>query len=336
MKALVIEAPYQAVIKEVPYPPPGLGEVTIEVHQVGICGTDIHIYKGEFISPYPIVPGHEFSGVIHAIGEGVSGLCVGDRVSADPSLFCGQCAYCKIGKGNQCTNWGALGNTVDGSMAEYVRVPAGNVVKIPDSMSFAAAAFIEPMACVVHAMNRLQVKAGDRAILFGAGAMGQQLIQTLVHCGVSELVVVDISPEKLEMSTTRGATRCVLSTADGLLEEQQRNPNGFDIVVDATGIPSVIQTAFAFMGRGAKYLQFGVTPKDAVIELDPFQLYNKDWTLLGSMAINHSFLPAFQWVQSGRIDVESLISREISLEGMLAYLQGDRNPSDLKVQIQLK
>lgn len=336
MKALVIEAPYQAVIKEVPYPSPGFGEVTIEVRQVGICGTDIHIFKGEFISPYPIIPGHEFSGVVHAIGEGVSEFKIGDRVTVDPSLFCGQCLYCKTGKGNQCTNWGALGNTVDGSMAEYVRVPGGNVVKIPDSMTFAAAAFIEPMACVVHAMNRLQVKAGDRAVLFGAGAMGQQLIQTLIHSGVSELVVIDISPEKLEMSQARGATRCVQSTEAGLSAERERSPHGFDIVVDATGIPSVIQTALTFMGRGAKYLQFGVTPKDAVIEVDPFQLYNKDWTLLGSMAINHSFLPAYQWVQSGRIDVESLISREITLEDMPAYLEGKRNAADLKVQIKLK
>ncbi|MBD0378872.1 zinc-dependent alcohol dehydrogenase family protein [Paenibacillus sedimenti] len=336
MKALVIEAPYQAVIKEVPYPAPGDGEVTIEVRNVGICGTDIHIYRGEFISPYPIVPGHEFSGVVHAIGEGVTGLREGDRVSADPSLFCGQCPYCKTGKGNQCTNWGALGNTVDGSMAEYVRVPAGNVVKIPDSMSFAEAAFIEPMACVVHAMNRLGVKAGDKAILFGAGAMGQQLIQTLVHSGVSELAVVDISPGKLEMSKSRGATRCILSNESELTAEKNANPEGYDIVVDATGIPSVIQEALSFMGRGAKYLQFGVTPKDAVIELDPFQLYNKDWTLIGSMAINHTFLPAFQWIQSGRIDVGPLISREISLEDTLAYLKGPRDPDDLKVQIRVR
>nr|WP_168123249.1 zinc-dependent alcohol dehydrogenase family protein [Paenibacillus sp. HB172176] len=336
MKALVIEAPFQAVVKEVAYPSPGFGEVTVEVCQVGICGTDIHIYKGEFISPYPIIPGHEFSGVIHTIGEGVAGLNPGDRVTVDPTLICGQCLYCKTGKGNQCTNWGALGNTVDGSMAEYVRVPASNITVIPDSMSFAAAAFIEPVACVVHAMNRLQVRAGDRAVLFGAGAMGQQIIQTLIHSGVSELVVVDISEEKLEMSKARGASRGVRSTEADLSEERARNPHGFDIVVDSTGIPSVIETAFTFMGRGAKYLQFGVTPKDAVVTIDPFQLYNKDWTLIGSMAINHSFVPAFQWVQSGRIDVESLVSRVLTLEDMPAYLEGKRNAADLKVQVKIK
>src|SRR5690554_4303784 len=123
MKALVIEEPGKAVIKEVPYPKPGHGEVTVKVKQVGICGTDIHIYKGEFLSPYPIIPGHEFSGDIHELGEGVPNLQVGQRVAVDPSLFCGKCAYCKTNRGNHCENWGALGNTVDGSMAEYVKVP---------------------------------------------------------------------------------------------------------------------------------------------------------------------------------------------------------------------
>jgi len=335
MKALVIEAPFQAQIKDIPYPVPRPGEVTIAVRSIGICGTDIHIYRGEFISPYPIVPGHEFSGVIHSVGEGVEDFSEGDRVSADPSLFCGSCPYCKTGKGNQCARWGALGNTVDGSMAEYVRVPAANVVKIPDSMSFAEAAFIEPMACVVHAMNRLQVKAGDTAILFGAGAMGQQLIQTLAHSGVSELVVVDVSPTKLEMALKRGATRCILSQEADLAADRLLHPQGYDIVVDATGIPAVIELALTFMGRGAKYLQFGVTPKDAEIRVDPFQLYNKDWTLLGSMAINNTFLPAYQWIQSGRIDVKPLISREITLEETIAFLQGPRDPGEFKVQIKV-
>lgn len=235
MKALVIEKPGQANIQEVPYPKPGPGEVTIQVHTVGICGTDIHIFKGEFISPYPIIPGHEFSGVIHETGEGVAGLQPGDRVSADPSLFCGSCPFCLTHRGNHCENWGALGNTVNGSMAEYVRVPAGNVVKLPEHMFFAEGAFIEPMACVVHAMNRLNMKAGDRVLLFGAGAMGQQLIESLVHTGASELAVVDISRKKLDLALERGATKGILSEDVEKELGKERVPHGFDVVIDATG-----------------------------------------------------------------------------------------------------
>lgn len=331
MKALVVEEPNRAVVKEVDDPKPGEGEVTIKVEKVGICGTDVHIFKGEFISPYPIIPGHEFSGTVYELGEGVSGWNVGDRVSADPSLFCGECEYCLTNRGNQCENWGALGNTVDGSMAEYVAVPVGNLVKIPDSMSFEEAAFIEPMACVVHAMNRLNLQAGERVILFGAGAMGQQLIQSLVLAGASELVVVDVAEEKLDLALEMGATKGVLSRN----LEAELYDDRFDVVIDATGIPAVIEEAFEFMGPTAKFMQFGVTPDDAVVKINPFKLYNNDWTILGSMAINHTFLPAFQWMKAGRINVNPLISKTISLEEMPEFFHNPPEGNPFKVQIKI-
>ncbi|MEI3611586.1 zinc-dependent alcohol dehydrogenase family protein [Pseudogracilibacillus sp. SO30301A] len=335
MKALVIEKPYTAVVKEVPYPKPGLDEVTIKVKNIGICGTDIHIYQGEFLSPYPIIPGHEFSGLIHEVGENVKDFKEGERVTADPSLFCGQCKYCLTNRGNQCENWGALGNTTDGSMAEYVKVPSRNVVKIPNSMSFKEAAFIEPMACVVHGMNRLHLEVGDRVIIFGAGAMGQQLVQAVKMAGASELVVVDVSQEKLNMALEWGATKGVLSEHIETEISAEKYPDGFDVVIDATGIPKVIEQAFNYIGATGKYLQFGVTAPDAKVAIEPFKIYNKDWTIIGSMAINYTFLPAFHWVKEGRIDVEHLISKEITLEEAIDFLKGSRDPNDFKVQIKL-
>ncbi|WP_276354544.1 zinc-dependent alcohol dehydrogenase family protein [Cohnella caldifontis] len=331
MKALVIEAPHRAVVKEVPYPQPGPGEVTIRVKNVGICGTDFHIFEGEFISPYPIIPGHEFSGVIDQVGEGVTAFAPGDRVTADPSIFCGKCEYCLTNRGNHCLNWGALGNTVDGSMAEFVRVPVGNVVKIPDSMSFEEAAFIEPVACVVHGMNRLELKFGDRVILFGAGAMGQQLVQAISRVGASELVVVDVSRSKLDLALRLGATRGVLS---GELRKEDF-PRGFDVVIDVTGIPAVIEKEFDFLGPTGKYLQFGVTPQQAEIRINPFKLYHRDWTLIGSMAINHTFLPAYHWVKEGRIQLKPLISKAITLEEAAEFLAQPKDPDLFKVQIRV-
>ena len=333
MKALVFEAPKQAVVKEVPYPQPKAGEVTIKVANVGVCGTDIHIFEGEFISPYPIIPGHEFSGIIHELGEGVTGFQPGDRVAADPTLYCGECEFCLTQRTNQCLNWGALGNTVNGSMAEYVAVPARNVVKLPDTMSFAEGAFIEPMACVVHAMNRLNLKVGDRDILFGAGAMGQQLVQSLIQAGASELVVVDVSQSKLDKAVERGASRGILNSDLQRELSADAYKHGFDVVVDATGIPAVIETALQYMGPTAKYLQFGVTAKDARIRMSPFDLYNKDWTMLGSMAINQTFLPAFQWLKEKRVEVESLISAEISLEEAVDFFNMTKNQDWFKIQI---
>ncbi|WP_096189873.1 zinc-dependent alcohol dehydrogenase family protein [Evansella halocellulosilytica] len=333
MKALVIEEPGKAVIKDVPYPKPGLGEVTVKVSQVGICGTDVHIYKGEFLSPYPIIPGHEFSGIIHEVGEGVPSFQKGQRVAADPSLFCGKCEYCMTNRGNHCENWGALGNTVDGSMAEYVKVPYKNLVVLPEEMSFEEGAFIEPLACVVYAMHRLQMKVGDQVLLFGAGAMGQQLVQSFKAAGASQLVVVDISEEKLQLAKEWGATH--VFTSAQLEEARTIQPRGFDIVVDATGIPNVIEEALTFIGPVGKYLQFGVTPTDAKIKMNPFDLYYKDWTLIGSMAINHTFIPAFNWLKEKRIDVSPLVSKSISLEEMPSFLEGPRDKNLLKVQVKI-
>ncbi|WP_199619455.1 zinc-dependent alcohol dehydrogenase family protein [Paenibacillus alkalitolerans] len=333
MRALVITEPNKAVVREVPKPQPKPGEVLIRVERAGICGTDIHIYKGEFISPYPIIPGHEFSGVVHEVGEGVIGLHVGDRVTADPTLYCGECEFCMTHRNNHCENWNALGNTVNGCMAEYVAVAARNAVKIPDTMSHEEAAFIEPMACVVHALNRLQVQAGNRILLFGAGAMGQLLVQSLSRSGASQLAVVDISKAKLDMALKYGATEGVLF--EELDSYASSHPNGFDIVADATGIPEVIEKAFAFMGPAAKYLQFGVTPEHASVRINPFTLYHKDWTILGSMAINQTFLPAFHWIKAKRMDLTPIVSKVIPLEEMPAFLANPRDPGLMKVQIQL-
>lgn len=334
MKAFVIDEPGKGIVKDVAYPKPDADEVTVKVEKIGICGTDTHIFKGEFISPYPIIPGHEFSGTVYELGSNVKDWTAGERVTVDPSLFCGKCKYCLTNRGNQCENWGALGNTVNGSMAEFVSVPARNLVKMPDHMSYNEGAFIEPMACVVHAMNRLEVQAGDRVLLFGAGAMGQQLVQTVSQEGASELSVVDISQNKLDFALEKGATRGILSNKiDQVLTEKY--DQAFDIVIDATGIPDVVQQALNYMGPTGKYLQFGVTPTDAKVAVNPFEIYNKDWTILGSMAINHTFLPAFEWVKSGRIDVNPLITRTISLEELPDFFTTPRHGDEFKVQVQI-
>lgn len=333
MKALVIERPHEAVIKDVPYPQPKHGEITIRVERAGICGTDIHIYQGEYVSPYPLIPGHEFSGVVDAVGEGVEDWEIGDRVSADPNIPCGACRFCLTQRANQCSRWEAIGVTLNGAMAEYVSIPARLAVKLPDSMDFAAGAFIEPMACVVHSLNRLQLRAGDRVLLFGAGAMGQQLVQALSRAGASELVVVDLSQSKLDLALQWGATRAI----DGRQVQFELGPlyfpYGFDIVIDSTGVPAVIEQAFDYMGPTAKYLQFGVTPRGKMITVDPFKLFHNDWTILGSMAINYSFIPAYQWVREKRIDTTPLLSKTISLEEAIEFFAGPRDPELLKVHV---
>jgi len=336
MKALVIEAPFRAEVKQVPIPAPKPGEVLIQVERTGICGTDIHIFRGEYVSPYPVIPGHELSGTVVQLGDGVTGFNVGDRVTVEPNIHCGRCPYCLTHRGNHCDNWQAIGVTMNGGMAEYVTAPAGNVFALPSDMSFATGAFIEPLACVVHAMNRLRLAPASRVLIFGAGAMGQQLIQALACSGASELAVVDLSARKLEMAKQWGATKTILYeqlAQSALLAEY---PRGFDVVVDSTGIPSVIEQALTYLGPAGTYLQFGVAPRTETIRLSPFELFQRDWTLIGSMATNNTFLPALHWAKEGRIQLEPLVTKVVRLEDVPDLLANGAGPDQMKVQVQLR
>ncbi|MBO9600843.1 MAG: zinc-dependent alcohol dehydrogenase family protein [Cohnella sp.] len=336
MKAYVIKGPRNAAVSEVPIPVPGYDEVLIRVERTGICGTDVHIYKGEYVSRYPIIPGHEFSGTIVELGEGASAFQIGDRVTAEPNIHCGRCMYCLSHRGNHCDHAQAIGVTRNGAMAEYVAVPVNNVFKLPTGMSFATGAFIEPLACVVHAMNRLQLSPGSRTLLFGAGAMGQQLIQALIHTGVTELAVVDIADKKLTMAKQWGATKTILSERLGESAIRSEFPRGFDVVVDATGIPSVIEQALTFLGPAGKFLQFGVTAKTAAVQLNPFELFQRDWTLIGSAATNDTFLPALHWAQAGRIQLEPLVTKVVALDELPRLFEHGASPEDMKIQIKLR
>lgn len=335
MKAFVVEGPRSASVRDVPIPIPQANEVVVKVERVGICGTDFHIYKGEYIAQYPLIPGHEFSGTVAAVGEQVTGFQIGDRVTAEPNIACGQCEYCRSKRHNHCKHWQAVGVTRHGAMAEYAAVPQQCLFHLPEPLSYAAGAFIEPMACVVHGMNQLSPGIGDRALLFGAGAMGQQLIQALAHSGVSELIVVDVAPEKLTMAAKYGATTTLLSreVADFFACEPYRD--GVEIVVDATGNERVIQQAFQYLGFKGTYLQFGVASQHTTIPVSPFQIYHKDWKIVGSMATNLTFQAALHWAKSNRIQLEPLVTQVISLEDLPELFASGPRSNDLKIQVQL-
>lgn len=329
MRAAVIEAPHNISIQEVHYPTPGPGQVVVKVEACGVCGTDYHILEGDFLSPYPLIPGHEFSGTVAELGAGVQGWELGERVAVDPSVYCGECYYCLNNQGNMCEKWNALGNTINGSFAEYVVVPAKNLYRLPENMSFQQGAFVEPLSCVVYAMRRLNISFGSKVLLFGSGAMGLLLLQSIVKGGAAEVVVVDLAEDKLAMARKLGAHKTFAGTA-GLKEQY---PRGFDIVIDATGIPAVIENMYQFAGKRAKILQFGCAPSNAKVSVSPFQIYNNDWQIIGTMALLFTFHPAVDLLKNGVINVDPLITAEISLDEFPAYLSQPKGSKDLKVLV---
>ncbi|MDP9382382.1 MAG: zinc-dependent alcohol dehydrogenase family protein [Chloroflexota bacterium] len=333
MRAVVVEKPETATVLDVPRPTPGPGEVVVQVAACGICGTDKHIYAGSFLSHYPLTPGHEFAGVVSDIGPGVHEVREGDRVAVDPSLFCGECYYCRKLQGNHCVRWGAIGDTTNGAFAEYVKVPARNCYKLSDSLSFEEAAVIEPLSCVAWGQKRLQAQPGDSVLLLGAGPMSLLWTQMLRHGNASQIVVTDLHEPRLAMARGLGASATV-PAGEGQAERlHELAPHGFDVVIDVTGIPAVLQSGFDYVAPMGKVMVFGVCPLKSTITVEPFQVYNKDLTILGSMALNYTFLPAIAMLESGVVDVKPMLTHRLPLEDFTHALSLAGSRESMKVQI---
>ncbi|HEX4204155.1 MAG TPA: zinc-dependent alcohol dehydrogenase family protein [Ktedonobacteraceae bacterium] len=338
MRAVIIDRPGQMRVDSAPDPTPRPHEIVVRVGACGICGTDLHIAAGEFPpTPYPIIPGHEFAGEVVALGSDVprntgskeTQLAVGSRVAVDPSLFCGVCTFCRAGRGNLCLNWGAIGDTVNGAFAEYVAVPAANAYVLPDALSFREAALVEPISCAVHGIHRLAPRLGDTLLIVGAGTMGLLLLQLALRGGVSKAVVMDINTQRLGRAEQLGASH-TYSNVNSLLEQE---PLGFDCVIDATGVAAAIEDAFRAVKRGGKFMVFGVAPQEARVAFSPFRIYNDEITVVGSMAVLHSYAEALTLVNNGVISTEALLAQALPLAEFAHALDLVKRGEGAKTQI---
>ncbi|MFG2859461.1 zinc-dependent alcohol dehydrogenase family protein [Streptomyces sioyaensis] len=328
MRAVVIHTPEHYEVTTVDDPTPGPGEVLVAPAAVGICGTDVHIVQGEFApTPYPIIPGHEFTGEIVALGAGVTGLRTGEQVAVDPSLFCGACHYCSIGHGNLCENWGAIGDTVDGAMAEYVKVPAANCYRLPESVDVAQGTLIEPLSCAVRGFDVLPRRLGDHYLIYGAGTMGLMMLQLAKAAGAASLSVVDINKDRLEIAERLGADATAASASD------LDRPQGWETVIDCTGVIPVIEDGLTRVRRGGTFQQFGVAPSAAKASYSPFRVYNDEITIVGSMAVLHSFGRAVDLMAKGVLDADTMITHSFGLDDFGAALQTFRDGSGRKIQL---
>jgi len=334
MKAAVIETPGRVVVQEVPDPQPAPDEVIVSVALAGLCGTDLHIYAGEINYVYPIIPGHEVVGTIAEVGDGVTDLTPGMHVTFDPNIPCGQCHFCRRLRFNHCLNWQGIGVTRDGGFAERVAVPAKVIYPIGD-LPFEQAVFIEPLSCVVYGLQRATPALGDRALIFGAGPIGLLLMQAIRRAGAAQVVVTDLQQERLELAARLGADATVLVNEDGDQPASLREgaPLGYDMVVDATGVPAVAARCFDYVTPGGKVLLFGVCPEDATIPFSPFDLYRRDISVYGSFALNVTFGPAIELLRGGAVQVEPLISHRFPLERFPQALEMVRTRSEPTMKV---
>ncbi|MCB0135716.1 MAG: zinc-dependent alcohol dehydrogenase family protein [Caldilineaceae bacterium] len=334
MQAVVFPAPESISVERVPDPTCAPDEVVVQVARCGICGTDVHIYRNEYMSDFPIIPGHEFGGVIVEVGRDVTGYAIGDRVAVDPNLYCGHCDMCRNEMGNHCLNWQGVGITRPGGFAEFTAVPARACYHLPESLSDAQAAFIEPLACVVHAMKRIRVLPADPVLILGAGPMGLLLVQALRRVGASYVAVVEKQPARLDLARAMGASLAVAPGPEQAEQLRAIAPRGFGVVIDATGVPAVIEGAFQYLRPRGQYLQFGVTPQTATVTLRPYDIFRNDWTIIGSFALCYTFLPAIDWLASGAIDVGPLVSHVAPMQNFAEVFASFAAGATLKVHVQ--
>jgi len=338
MRAVVIDAPGRIRVDNVPDPTPRPDEVLVRVGACGICGTDLHIIDGESpLARYPVIPGHEFAGEVVALGydiaqsngNGEGNITVGSRVAIDPNLYCGHCDLCRTGHENLCLNYAALGVTTNGAIAQCVAVPMASAYLLPDTMSLREGALIEPVSCAVHGMHSLNPRSGDTFLIVGAGTMGLLLLQLALRGGASRVAMVDVNMQRLASAEELGATRTYKDIERALADE----PLGFNCVIDATGVPAVIENAFMAVKRGGKFMVFGVASNEARISLSPFRIYNDEITIMGSMAILFSFQAALDLISSGVINTQAMLTEALPLQDFSRALDMVRKGQGVKTQI---
>ena len=342
MKAFVLHGAKDIRQEEVSRPAPGPGEVLVAVRAAGICGSDLHYYAhgrcGNFIPTRPFILGHEFSGEVVALGEGVDTLPIGTRVAVDPSRACGQCKQCRQGRYNLCPKMLYYGTASvvpprDGCYAEYVTAPARNCWPLPDGFEYAWGALLEPMSVAMHAVMRSGGVGGKTVLITGGGTIGQMILLTAVAFGASKVIVSDIKPFARDFAVKHGATGALDPTMPTLAEDAAKlSPGGFEVVFEAAGVAPALDQAIRLSAPGATVVQVGTLPDGTAVPVNA--LLTKELQYVGSWRFANVFDRVIEMVTSGRIDPRPLITKIMPFDQLGdAIVQAGSGENVLKMQI---
>lgn len=322
MKATVLYAPGDLRYEEAPMPPPpGPGQVTVQVQAAGICGSDLDRVMHTGTYHFPCIPGHEFCGVVHAVGEGVE-YQLGDRVVVAPILPCLQCESCQRGDFGLCSDYDYLGSRRDGGFAEYVNAPVQNLVPMPDNVSFVEGAAVEPAAVTLHGIKRIQIQAGDCVVVFGCGTIGLFAIQFAHIMGAGCIIAVDVDDSKLEQAKIAGAAVLINSMQGDPIAAIEKHTKGrlADISVETAGVPATQEQSVRAVRKGGRILFLGTAHRDVVFPPATFErIVRGELTATGSWNSFSAPFPGGEWstvlqyVNDGRLKIKPFISHVVSL-----------------------
>lgn len=327
MNAFVYTALDTVEVTTVPVPTPGPGELLIRVEAAGLCHTDLDILAGRYAAQFPRIPGHEFAGTVVDAAPALAER-IGERVSIDPLIACGTCRNCRRGHPNLCTRGQAYGAERDGGFAEYAVVLSDNAVNA-GALPAPVAALAEPFACAVNALDRAGITPGSKALIVGAGPMGMILSIAARGRGLDDLTLADRVPERLDRATRFGATNTAL--VEGNLLDTLPAAD-FDLVIDATGRPSVVQEAVGLLADGGTLIPFGVCPPGSNLHLDPFDIYRRQLRIIGSFSLNGGIPDALHLLNATPFAVAELITTQFPLQQGTDALAAIGAPTTVKVQ----
>lgn len=318
MKALVLEEYNKVVYKDVSLPQIQEDEVLVNVKASSICGSDVHGYDGGSGRRIPpIIMGHEASGVITQVGSRVKRFKVGDRVTFDSTIYCGECDYCVQGRTNLCENRQVLGVSCkehrrEGTFAEYVAVPERVLYSIPDGVSFENAALVEPLSVAFHAVDITNVKLGDTVLVIGAGTIGLLIIKLLRVSNAARIIVSDLDEGKLKIAKEAGADYCFGKGVDLMAEIKKLTEKGVDVAFEAVGINATVQNAINATRKGGAVTLVGNVSPEVTL---PLQIViARELTLQGSCASAGEYPRCLAMMESGRVNIDDVISKVAPLE----------------------
>lgn len=336
MRAAVLVKPRQFELQERPRPEPGPDEALIRIARTGICGTDIHIFHGNYSAEYlPMVPGHEFTGHIADVGRDVQGLSEGQPVVVDTNIGCTRCYWCRRNEILNCPEMRQMGIHMDGGFAEYISVPARLVIPAPEVVPTEVLALTEPLACVVRAARKAKVTFGRSVAILGCGPIGNLHVQLMRTIGAAPIIVSDISEERLDMARAVGADVAVPPSAllDAVLAATQGR--GADLVIESVGNTKLYADALTMMRKGGHLAAFGLTGPDQELSLDIQQTILQENSVKGSVAgMGEDMHDALTLLTHGRIDTGVFTGVDYPLDDIQSAFDSfaDR-PQDLKTQV---
>jgi len=324
MQAARLVAVGNMVLADVPVPVAGPDDLLVRVEACGICGSDRHMFRGEYPTALPVTQGHEFCGIVEGVGANVTRLAPGDRITGDPNIACGHCAHCRRGRPNLCDNLTAIGVFRDGGFADYVIVPQGQAVQLPADLPPLHGAFAEPLACCLHGLDVARIAPGDAVAIIGGGGIGLLMVQPARPPGASIVLLTTRQKPRRELAEALGATHTLDAARPDLVEAAVGPagivPGGVDVVIECAGVPETFTQALALARRGGAVVPFGVTPQGATIPVEPFDLLTRE------LRVEPAWLNPFTHARAARLiadrvlDLDRLVTRTVPLREVPAII----------------